>query len=145
MLLNLSTEANITLVKLYKIALIICVSNGLADIFNPKSIIFEKLEEKTKYNEKKLRRIMGIGIFVIAILLLIMVLLENILPAFFRIYCFGDCFDWYCCNHLSPVTKHVKVIKFGLLNLWERNSFLKGLFILLTFANYKKKPKPHIL
>ncbi len=42
MLLNLSTEANITLVKLYKIALIICVSNGLADIFNPKSVIFEK-------------------------------------------------------------------------------------------------------
>ena len=53
MLLNLSTEANITLVKLYKIALIICVSNGLADIFNPKSIIFEKLEEKTKYNGDK--------------------------------------------------------------------------------------------
>ena len=39
--------------KLYKIALIICVSNGLADIFNPKSIIFEKLEEKTKYNGDK--------------------------------------------------------------------------------------------
>ena len=55
MLLNLSTEANITLVKLYKIALIICVSNGLADIFNPKSIIFEKLEEKTKYNGDKPR------------------------------------------------------------------------------------------
>ena len=45
MLLNLSTEANITLVKLYKIALIICVSNGLADIFNPKSVIFENIEE----------------------------------------------------------------------------------------------------
>ena len=53
MLLNLSTEANITLVKLYKIALIICVSNGLADIFNPKSVIFEKLEEKTKYSGDK--------------------------------------------------------------------------------------------
>ena len=35
-------------------------------------------EEKAKYNEKKLCRIIGIGIFVIAILLLIMVLLENI-------------------------------------------------------------------
>ena len=40
MLLNLSTDANITLVKLYK-------------IFNPKSVIFEKLEEKTKYSGDK--------------------------------------------------------------------------------------------
>jgi hypothetical protein len=40
-------------------------------------------EEKAKYNEKKLCRTMGIGMSVIAILLLIMVLLENILPAFF--------------------------------------------------------------
>ena len=40
-------------------------------------------EEKEKYNEKKLCRIIGIGMSVIAILLLIMVLLENILPAFF--------------------------------------------------------------
>ena len=40
-------------------------------------------EEKAKYNEKKLCRIMGIGMSVIAILLLIMGLLENALPAFF--------------------------------------------------------------
>lgn len=40
-------------------------------------------EEKSKYNEKKLCRTMGIGMSIIAILLLIMELLENILPAFF--------------------------------------------------------------
>ena len=40
-------------------------------------------EEKTKYNEKKLCRTMGIGMSVIAILLLIMGVFENILPAFF--------------------------------------------------------------
>ncbi|OUO76015.1 hypothetical protein B5F53_17755 [Blautia sp. An249] len=40
-------------------------------------------EEKAKYNEKKLCRTMGIGMSIIAILLLIMELLENILPAFF--------------------------------------------------------------
>lgn len=40
-------------------------------------------EEKEKYNEKKLCRIMGIGMFVIAILILIMGLLEDVLPAFF--------------------------------------------------------------
>ena len=40
-------------------------------------------EEKAKYDEKKLCRTMGIGMSIIAILLLIMELLENILPAFF--------------------------------------------------------------
>ena len=40
-------------------------------------------EEKSKYNEKKLCRTMGIGMSVIAILLLIMGVFENILPAFF--------------------------------------------------------------
>ena len=40
-------------------------------------------EEKTKYNEKKLCRTMGIGMSIIAILLLTMGLFENILPAFF--------------------------------------------------------------
>ena len=40
-------------------------------------------EEKEKYNEKKLCRIIGIGMSVIAILLLIMGVFENILPAFF--------------------------------------------------------------
>ena len=39
-------------------------------------------EEKSKYNEKKLCRTMGIGMSVIAILLLIMGVFENILPAF---------------------------------------------------------------
>ena len=40
-------------------------------------------EEKAKYNEKKLCGTMGIGMSVIAILLLIMGVFENILPAFF--------------------------------------------------------------
>lgn len=58
--LNLSADANITLVKLYKIALIICVSNGLANIFNPKSQIFETLEAKTKYRgDKQLNNFVG--------------------------------------------------------------------------------------
>ena len=40
-------------------------------------------EEKEKYDEKKLCRTMGIGMSVIAILLLSMGVFENILPAFF--------------------------------------------------------------
>ena len=40
-------------------------------------------EEEKKYDEKKLCRIMGVGMSIIAILALIMGLLENILPAFF--------------------------------------------------------------
>ena len=40
-------------------------------------------EENEKYDEKKLCRTMGIGMSVIAILILIMGLFENILPAFF--------------------------------------------------------------
>jgi hypothetical protein len=40
-------------------------------------------EEKEKYDEKKLCRTMGFGMSIIAILALTMVLLENILPAFF--------------------------------------------------------------
>ena len=40
-------------------------------------------EEKKKYDEKKLCRTMGVGMSIIAILVLIMGLLENILPAFF--------------------------------------------------------------
>ena len=40
-------------------------------------------EEKEKYDEKKLCRTMGIGMSVIAILLLIMGVFENILPEFF--------------------------------------------------------------
>ena len=50
-------------------------------------------EEKEKYDEKKLCRTMGIGMSIIAILVLIMGLLENILPAFFCIYCIGNYFD----------------------------------------------------
>lgn len=46
-------------------------------------------EEKEKYNEKKLCRIMGIGMFVIAILILIMGLLEDVLPAFFAYIALG--------------------------------------------------------
>ena len=45
-------------------------------------------EEKAKYNEKKLCRTMGIGMSVIAILLLIMGVFENILPSFlFSLLC----------------------------------------------------------
>lgn len=40
-------------------------------------------EEKAKYNEKKLCRTVGIGMSVIAILILTMGLFENVLPAFF--------------------------------------------------------------
>ena len=40
-------------------------------------------EEKEKYDEKKLCRTMGIGMSVIAILILIMGLFEDFLPAFF--------------------------------------------------------------
>ncbi len=40
-------------------------------------------EEKEKYDEKKLCRTMGIGMSVIALLILIMGLFENFLPAFF--------------------------------------------------------------
>ena len=40
-------------------------------------------EEKKKYDEKKLCRTMGIGMSIIAILILIMCLFENFVPAFF--------------------------------------------------------------
>lgn len=40
-------------------------------------------EEKKKYDEKKLCRTMGVGMSIIAILILIMGLFENFLPAFF--------------------------------------------------------------
>ena len=40
-------------------------------------------EEKEKYDEKKLCRTMGIGMSIIAILILIMGLFETVLPAFF--------------------------------------------------------------
>lgn len=46
-------------------------------------------EEKSKYDEKKLCRVMGCGMAVIAILILIMGLLENILPAFFAYIAVG--------------------------------------------------------
>ena len=40
-------------------------------------------EEKEKYDEKKLCRTMGIGMSIIAILILIMGLFKSVLPAFF--------------------------------------------------------------
>ncbi len=46
-------------------------------------------EEKEKYNEKKLCRTMGIGMSVITLLILIMGLLEDILPAFFAYIALG--------------------------------------------------------
>ena len=46
-------------------------------------------EEKAKYNEKKLCRTTGIGMSVIAILILTMELFENVLPAFFAYIALG--------------------------------------------------------
>lgn len=46
-------------------------------------------EEKAKYNEKKLCRTTGIGMSVIAILILTMELFENVLPAFFAYMALG--------------------------------------------------------
>ena len=46
-------------------------------------------EEKGKYNEKNLCRTMGIGMSIIAILLLTMGLFENIVPAFFDYIALG--------------------------------------------------------
>ena len=46
-------------------------------------IIQLQKKKRKKYNEKKLCRTMGIGMSIIAILLLTMGLFENILPAFF--------------------------------------------------------------
>ena len=45
--------------------------------------------EKEKYDEKKLCRTMGVGMSVIAVLILIMGLFENVLPAFLYILHWG--------------------------------------------------------
>lgn len=50
MILNLPVQIDQFIVKLYKIAIIVCVANGFASIFNPKSKLFTKLQEKTKFN-----------------------------------------------------------------------------------------------
>lgn len=56
-------------------------------------------EEKEKYDEKKLCRTVGIGMAVIAVLVLVMELLENILPAAFAQVALGiiviDCAGIY--------------------------------------------------
>ena len=49
-------------------------------------------EEKEKYDEKKLCRTMGIGMSIIAILVLTMGLLEKYFTCIFCIYCIGDYF-----------------------------------------------------
>lgn len=49
-------------------------------------------EEKAKYDEKKLCRTMGIGMSVIAILILAMGLFENVLPAYFVYIALGIIF-----------------------------------------------------
>ena len=46
-------------------------------------------EEKTKYDERKLCRTIGIGMGIIAILILIMGLFENVLPASFAYIALG--------------------------------------------------------
>lgn len=53
MLLQLSDTAKIEIVKLYKISVIICIANALANAFHSKSIIFDKLEAKTNYSGDK--------------------------------------------------------------------------------------------
>ena len=67
-------------------------------------------EEKKKYDEKKLCRTMGVGMSIIAILALIMGLLENILPAFFRheeqVILVGK-------SHYLPILRYSKLIKPG--------------------------------
>ena len=50
-------------------------------------------EEKAKYDEKKLCRTMGIGMSVIAILLLIMGVFENIFTGILCVYCIGYYFS----------------------------------------------------
>lgn len=49
-------------------------------------------EEKAKYDEKKLCRTMGIGMSVIAILILTMGLFENVLPSYFVYIALGIIF-----------------------------------------------------
>lgn len=49
-------------------------------------------EEKAKYDEKKLCRTMGIGMSVIAILILTMGLFENVLPSYFAYIALGIIF-----------------------------------------------------
>ena len=53
MLLKIPDAGKVTVMKMYKIGTIICAANGFANIFNPKSIIFSKLEEKTSYSGDK--------------------------------------------------------------------------------------------
>ena len=71
MLLNVSDEAKVTLVKLYKVGLIVCAANGFANILHPKSAIFAKLEEKTNYSGDKqlnnfVSKIIKVVIYIIA-------------------------------------------------------------------------------
>ncbi|MDD6348007.1 MAG: DUF3784 domain-containing protein [Lachnospiraceae bacterium] len=46
-------------------------------------------EEKARYDEKKLCRVVGIGLLVITILIMVSTLLQDILPAFFAYITIG--------------------------------------------------------
>lgn len=83
MLLNVSDEAKVTLVKLYKVGLIVCAANGFANILHPKSAIFAKLEEKTNYSGDKqlnnfVSKIIKVVIYIIAAYLVFLELGYNL-------------------------------------------------------------------
>ena len=59
-------------------------------------------EEKAKYDEKKLCRVKGIGVLVIAVFVLLIVLFQNILPSFFVYIAVGIVFvDIFITNILK--------------------------------------------
>lgn len=49
MMLHVPDNAKVLIVKYYRIGIIICIANGIAKSFHPKSKIFNKLEQKTSY------------------------------------------------------------------------------------------------
>lgn len=53
MILNVSPELQNSVIKIYKIAIILCAANGFSNIFAPKSKFFNKLKEKTNYSGDK--------------------------------------------------------------------------------------------
>ena len=71
MVLNLPVQIDQFIIKLYKIAIIFCVANGCSNVFNPKSKLFAKLQEKTKFNGNErvavyFSKIMKIIIYLVA-------------------------------------------------------------------------------
>ena len=71
MVLDLPVQIDQFIIKLYKIGIIFCIANGFANIFNPKSKLFVKLQEKTKFNGNEritdyFSKIMKIIIYLVA-------------------------------------------------------------------------------